>query len=105
MGQKMKFEEFKKLASEKEIALIDTIYSYKKNKKFLIIKIESRCVSVLPLKSFFDSSDPETHAPVLEMPYEIITNYEKIQNSELLFLVHHNNPYISEAIQYLMNIK
>lgn len=66
---------------------------------YLAVSVKNDSISVLPLKHYMGgSSSKPSLVPMIQMPYDMIKKYKKLDNSKLLYLIDSGNPHIFDAI-------
>lgn len=68
-------------------------------KKYLVVNINKRkkTLEVLPLDPYCNQQD--IFVPYLSYPFSMINDVEKLDKTMLLFLLNHDNPHITNAIE------
>jgi hypothetical protein len=93
---KMKYKDFSPKIRPNDV--IEMITDYVNGENYLVLKIEKNCVKVLPLSQC--KKDFEKSAiPYLSIPYDMIINVIKLDNSSILYYANSNNPHIVKVIR------
>jgi hypothetical protein len=68
-------------------------------KKYLVVNLNKRkrALEVLPLDPYCNQQN--VFVPYLSYPYSMINDLEKLDKTMLLFLMNHDNPHITSAIE------
>ena len=92
----MKYKDFFSKIRPNDV--VEMITDYVNGENYLVLKVEKDCIKVLPLSQC--KKDFEKSAiPYLSIPYDMIINASKLDNSSLLYYANCDNPHIIKAIQ------
>lgn len=85
----------------KDVISMKTIWDADKS-RYLVIQIKRSLnyMEVLPLEQFFENPE-KTEAPVLSVPFYMITDIAQVDKGSLLFLADQPNPHILGALEAL----
>ena len=97
----MKYNKDLKKLKPRDVISAKTIFE--ENVKYLILNVslKNKSIKVLSLTGIDKGGDENSLFPGLEMPFSMILDYKKIDNSELLFYSNYNNPHIINAISQM----
>lgn len=86
----------------KELVSLKTVWAEKPS-RYLVIRVNKKLESIdlLPLEEFY-SNYTKKEAPVLAVPFSMITNISKVDKSDLLFLANNINPHILNALESMI---
>ena len=70
--------------------------------RYLVIRVnrKQKSIDVLPLEGYYDKSE-YSEAPVLSVPFSMVSDLLVADKGDLLFLANHNNPHIVNALESL----
>jgi hypothetical protein len=102
LGAKMSFDLEEDLLPgirPRDVVVMRTIWGGEDG-RYLVVKISrsQKFMDMLPLEPFF-SEGGNVEGPVLSVPFSIVKNLEKIDQSNLFFLVDKSNPHIMKVLE------
>lgn len=68
--------------------------------KYLVldVKINEKHLNLLPIDNLIEEVDSNRLIPVMSMPFNLISELKKDDETSILFLINQNNPHILNAI-------
>jgi hypothetical protein len=69
------------------------------NNKYLIFSIEKDELEVLPIDHLLELDEPADVIPKMKISYSSLTDYEKVNKTEILYLINQKNPLIKRALK------
>ncbi len=92
------------LSSENNIRKDLKIYDMIKigERKYLVLTLKKEKITLLPIDNFLKEGGEGEMITKLSLKYEVLNEYQKIDQTDLLYLLNEKNPLIKKALEYLL---